>query len=163
MIKNLMASLASVALAVGIAGSAVAADANTAKSSWLKVGTLTCAVDPNVGWVLGSSKEAECYYKGFNGEETAYSAQIMRIGVDLSYTKSQTLVWAVLAPGNRKPESLNGSYVGVSAEATVIAGVAANAMLGGFKDSVALQPLSVGMQTGIGAAAGISTMTLSAN
>lgn len=163
MIKNLMAGLAGMALAAGIAGSAVAADANTAKSSWLKVGTLTCAVDSNIGWVIGSNREAECYYKGFNGDEATYSAQLMRIGVDLTYTKSQTLVWAVLAPGNRKPESLNGSYVGVGAEATVIGGVTANAMLGGFKDSVALQPLSVGMQTGVGVAAGVATMTLSAN
>jgi len=156
-----MAGLAGIALAAGIAGSAVAADANSAKSSsWLKVGTLTCAVDKNIGWVIGSSREANCYYKGFNGEEIAYSAQLMRIGVDIGVTKGQTLVWAVLAPGNSKPHSLNGSYAGVGAEATAVAGLSANAMLGGFKDSIALQPLSVGMQTGLNVAAGVATMTL---
>ena len=51
---------------------------------------------------------------------------------------------------------LNGTYVG----ATVVAGVGANALVGGSNHSVALQPLSVQGQVGLNAAAGIGTLDL---
>ena len=51
---------------------------------------------------------------------------------------------------------LKGTYVG----STVVAGVGANALVGGSNHSVALQPLSVQGQVGLNAAAGIGALDL---
>ena len=71
--------------------------------------------------------------------------------------------WAVLAPtANLPPRSLNGTYGGVSAEATVGVGVGANALVGGSAKSIVLQPLSVQAQQGLNIAAGVSELRLRA-
>ena len=58
-------------------------------------------------------------------------------------------MWAVFAPSQAGRGALAGAYGGATAEATVAAGVAANALLGGFHNSITLQPVSVGAQTGL--------------
>lgn len=155
-IKSAVAALALVATTV----SASAADAKSKSDSWVKLGTLTCLFDSSVGWVIGSVKEADCVYRGINKKNVRYTAELSRLGVDVGYTGAQTLVWAVLAPGTKAPDSLEGSYVGVSADATAVVGLTANAMLGGFKKSVALQPLSIGAQTGLNVAAGVGALRI---
>ena len=55
-----------------------------------------------------------------------------------------------------------GGYGGVSAEATVGVGVGANALIGGSRRSIILQPLSVQGQTGLNIAAGVTGMRLNA-
>jgi len=52
------------------------------------------------------------------------------------------------------------SYVGASAQATVAVGVGANALIGGFNKSFALQPLSVEGSKGLNVAAGIGSISL---
>ena len=147
----------------GIAATANAADAaKNEEGSWLKLGTLTCHVDPSVGLLIGSAKSAECIFNGVDGQQAIYEANMMRIGVDVGITKSQTFVWVVLAPGKTSRTSLEGSYVGASAEVTAVVGASANVLVGGFKKSIALQPVSVGMQAGLNVAAGVTTLTLDA-
>lgn len=128
----------------------------------VKVGTLTCHFEKSVGLLIGSSKSAECIYDGLNGRQQLYTAHLTNIGVDVGVTSNQTLVWAVIAPGNISPKALNGTYIGVGADATVIGGVTANALVGGLKDSIALQPVSIGAQTGLNVAAGVRSMTIKA-
>ena len=70
------------------------------------------------------------------------------------------MVWAVFAPGKVKKGALQGSYGGASAEATVIAGLGANVLIGGSGKSINLQPLSVQAQTGLNVAAGIAGLRL---
>ena len=156
-IKSALAALALVGMTV--AGTAADSKSN---SAGFKVGTLTCHFDTSVGWLIGSVKEADCLYKGINGEEQLYSAELSRLGVDVGVTSAQTVVWAVIAPGKAQPESLEGTYLGASAEATAVVGVNANALLGGFKKSIALQPVSIGAQTGVNVAAGIGSLRLRA-
>ncbi len=158
--KIVTAAVAALALA-GMTVAGVAADTKS-NSAGFKVGTLTCHFDTSVGWLIGSVKEADCLYKGINGEEQLYTAELSRLGVDVGVTGAQTVVWAVIAPGKAQPDSLEGTYLGASAEATAIVGVTANALLGGFKKSIALQPVSIGAQTGVNVAAGIGSLRLRA-
>jgi hypothetical protein len=58
--------------------------------------------------------------------------------------------------------ALAGEYVGVDASVTVGAGLGANALVGGLKRSIALQPLSVEAQSGVALAAGIASLKLRA-
>lgn len=58
------------------------------------------------------------------------------------------------------PESLAGTYVGVSAEETLGLGLGANVLVGGSESSIALQPLSVQGQAGLNLAVGVSRLEL---
>ena len=62
--------------------------------------------------------------------------------------------------GTRSTSSCSGDYVGATAEATVGAGLGANALIGGSDRTIALQPLSVQGQTGLNVAAGVAGLTL---
>lgn len=151
-------------LGMVVAGAAANATVKPVKNpdAAVKVGTLTCHFDKSVGLLIGSSKNAVCTYSGLNGRKQNYTAHLTNIGVDIGVTSNQTLVWAVIAPGNINPKALRGTYVGVGADATVIGGVTANALIGGLQDSIALQPLSIGAQTGLNAAVGVRSLTISA-
>ena len=66
-----------------------------------------------------------------------------------------------LRPHRRSaPGTLAGNYVGGTASATVGVGVGANALVGGFNNSIALQPLSIEANRGLNVAAGVAEMTL---
>jgi hypothetical protein len=116
----------------------------------VNVGTLTCDVDSGVGYLIGSNKDVVCVYRG-NGKTEHYVGSISKFGLDLGVTGNQTVVWAVLAPGSIGKGALAGNYFGASAEATVAVGVGVNALVGGMKKSVTLQPISVSGQTGLSA------------
>ena len=70
------------------------------------------------------------------------------------------MVWAVWAPTNRPAGALAGTYAGAAAEATVIAGLGANALIGGNNRTIALQPFSVQGQVGLNVAAGVAGLSL---
>jgi hypothetical protein len=132
-----------------------------AQAAHVQIGVLTCKVAGGVGFVFGSSKEMECKFEGINGGREPYHGSITKFGVDLGFTGSSYMVWTVFAPAKDVPAgALAGNYGGLSAEATVGLGVGANALLGGFKNSIALQPLSGQLQEGLNIAVGISELSL---
>ena len=126
----------------------------------VRVGVLTCKVKGGVGLILGSTKSAVCRFSSRYGWEERYLGSLSRIGADIGVTKQATIVWAVFAPGKIKRGSLAGGYVGAGAEATVGAGVGANILVGGFRKSINLQPVSIQGQTGLNVAAGFGSLTL---
>lgn len=144
----------------GLAVAALAAGA-PARAAHVEVGVLTCQVAGGVGFVFGSSKGLDCTFNGANGGTEHYSGSIDKYGLDLGVTGKTVIVWTVLAPSADVPVgALAGNYGGVSAEATVGLGVGANALLGGSKDSIALQPISVQGQEGLNIAVGIAELRL---
>jgi hypothetical protein len=132
-----------------------------ANAAHVQIGVLSCKVDGGPGFVFGSSKDLECKFEGINGLREPYHGSITKFGIDIGFTGSSYMVWTVLAPSSNVPEgALAGNYGGVSAEATVGLGVGANALLGGFQQSIALQPLSGQVQEGLNIAVGISELSL---
>jgi hypothetical protein len=127
----------------------------------IKIGMLTCDIDEGFGFILGSSKDVDCVYYPI-GKRTAehYQGNLGRFGVDVGYTAGAKLIWAVIAAGKTDPGALEGHYGGAGAEATAIIGPGANVLLGGFKHSIVLQPLSVQGQAGLNVAAGIASLRL---
>jgi len=153
----LKAGLAALAL---IAAATAGAAPSLAKSG-VRVGALNCVVEGGVGLILGSKKDMTCSFKPANGAPTEhYKGSITRVGVDIGVTGKAYMTWAVFAPGKLKPGSLAGDYGGAAAEATIGVGLGANVLVGGFKKSVALQPLSVQGQTGLNIAAGVAGLKL---
>lgn len=132
--------------------------------SGVKVGFLTCEVSSGFGFIFGSSRDLDCTYSGVDGKKVnSYKGAISTFGVDVGYIQGGIIAWGVIAPtSDVKPGALEGTYAGVSASATVGAGVGANVLVGGLNKSISLQPVSVQGTTGLNAAAGITTISLTA-
>ena len=146
--------LASV-MALGVAATGAQAD------SGVKLGVLTCGIDGGVGYIIGSSKGVSCVFKPGNGHKSEhYHGTIGKLGVDIGVTEQTVLAWAVFAPGKAVPGGLAGTYLGATAEATVVAGLGANVLIGGFNKTINLQPISVQAQTGLNVAAGVASLSL---
>lgn len=127
----------------------------------VQTGVLKCTVAGGAGLILGSKKKLDCVFEKSNGSEENYTGRILKVGLDIGVTKESHISWAVFAPSEQNAEgALEGSYAGLSAEATVVGGVGANALVGGGQDSVTLQPLSVQTQTGLNVAGGIGSIKL---
>jgi hypothetical protein len=157
MMKKLALTTTAVLLA---AGSYLAMPAAHAQAG-VKVGVLTCQVDPGWGLVLGSSKTMSCSYTPDEGVGDFYTGKITKIGVDIGYTGGARMIWGVFAPSRDvAPGALEGNYAGVSAQATAGVGVGANVLIGGFQRSITLQPLSVEGTKGLNVAAGIGAISL---
>lgn len=150
-------------LAAGAALAALAIASGAEAQTRVEVGVLTCAARGSQGFIIGSSRDLRCRFKR-QGRDEYYRGTIDKLGIDIGSTKQATIGWAVLAPtANVPPRSLNGTYAGVSAEATVGLGVGANALVGGSQRSFVLQPLSVQAQQGLNVAAGVSQLRLRAD
>ena len=134
-----------------------------AQAARVEAGVLRCTISGGIGFVVGSRKAVSCVFRHRGGPDEVYSGRITKIGLDIGITRRTEVVWAVLAPtANLPPASLAGRYGGVTAEATIFLGVGANALLGGSRRSVILQPLSVQGQTGLNIAAGVAGLVLRA-
>jgi hypothetical protein len=71
------------------------------------------------------------------------------------------MIWAVLAPTNNLGQgALAGHYAGATASAAVGVGAGANVLVGGFKNSIALQPITIEGQNGLNVAAGVAALSL---
>jgi len=147
-------------LSVGLLSLALMASAADAKSG-IKVGVLSCEVAGGAGFIIGSSKAVDCVYDpASGGRREHYSGSIGKLGIDIGVTDRTVLAWAVFAPGKINMHALRGSYTGASAEATVLVGLGANVLVGGFKKGINLQPISVQGQTGLNIAAGVASLKL---
>ena len=154
--KQWIISVGAVALAATLAA-ATPADAR----SGVKIGSLDCRIEGGVGMILGSSRRMACrFHPAGGGRPEPYVGRISRVGLDIGVTSKSYMTWAVFAPGKVKRGALAGSYGGASAEATIGVGLGANVLVGGFKKTIALQPLSIQGQTGLNIAAGIAGLSL---
>ena len=136
------------------------APAVLAQPSRVQVGQLTCSLSSGVGLIVGSQRNVNCNFQPDNGPPELYTGTMTKIGLDIGVTSSTAIVWAVFTGTNRYAGMLTGTYTGAQAEATVGAGIGANALIGGSNRSVALQPLSVQGQVGLDIAAGIGSLEL---
>jgi Protein of unknown function (DUF992) len=126
----------------------------------VRAGLLTCHVAPGMGYVIGSQKSISCTFKSVWGWREHYDGHITRVGFDVGYTSGGIVAWAVYAPARRAHGALAGTYAGASGEATVGLGATANVLVGGFGNSISLQPVSVGAQEGLSVAVGVSGLEL---
>jgi hypothetical protein len=130
----------------------------------VKTGVLTCQVASGFGWILGSTRTMECKYAPGNGHTEDYTGTISKVGIDIGYLGACVIVWAVVAPNsNTGPGALAGNYFGATAQAAAGVGGGVNVMTGGFRNSIALQPISLMGNTGLYVGAGIGAMSLELN
>ncbi len=128
----------------------------------VRVGTLTCATSPTVGFVVGSQARLNCIYASMRrGPRQAYVGAVDTFGLSIGATSGGRMSWAVYAPPGGRRGMLAGDYSGAAAGATVGAGPGTTTVLARGPDrAVVLQPLAIRGQSGVNLALGISHMTL---
>ncbi|WP_298428711.1 DUF992 domain-containing protein [Rhodoblastus sp.] len=153
-------TMRSLLLAAAVAALAVSTQAASAEGQ-VKVGVLTCQVSGGPGLIVASNRALDCVFTSESGRAEHYMGSITKIGADIGVIQNGEIGWAVFAPTSGAPEGgLAGDYGGVTGEVTVGVGLGANVLIGGSANTVALQPVSVGAQTGLNVAGGIAGMTL---
>ncbi|HVA76652.1 MAG TPA: DUF992 domain-containing protein [Candidatus Binataceae bacterium] len=167
-----MTMLAAIALAVASMGSparaqeasssgAAASSAPDAQKMTVRTGYLTCHVSSGWGFIFGSSRDVKCAYALQPGYTEYYTGTISKFGADIGYLQSAVILWAVVAPTNNLGQgALAGHYAGATASVAVGVGAGANVLVGGFKNSIALQPVSIEGQNGLNVAAGVTQLVL---
>jgi hypothetical protein len=158
-LKGILAAVAlSLAIAVPLASDAGAADGGV-KAGWLK-----CEVAGNVSFIFGSSRDITCFYQPDASKRAdRYIGTIKKFGIDIGYETAGVIIWGVIAPTNDVgPGALAGDYGGATADVAAGYGVGANALFGGSRNSIALQPLSVEGIQGLNLAGGIALLSLTA-
>ena len=131
--------------------------------SKVAVGTLSCTSPGGIGFIVGSKKSYRCRFSRTNGDDSeVYRGSITNIGLDVGITGKTVLVWAVAASSKDalRPGVLSGNYVGVAADASIGVGGGGKALIGGWRNSITLQPLSAQAQAGLNIAIGVSGLKL---
>ncbi len=130
----------------------------------VEIGRMDCAVKGGKGFIIQSTKDLSCTFKSAKSgvPDEAYFGVINKFGIDIGSTDHGVISWLVLAPttDQYRPGALAGDYRGVSAQATVGVGAGGNFLIGGSSETIALQPISVSVQTGLNFALAISEIEL---
>ncbi len=134
----------------------------SAQASRIEIGTMTCRVEGSSGFIFGSTRKLKCTYNPLGSSPREYyEGAINEYGIDFGVTGKTVFVWVVLAGSRDLPEgAFNGKYTGVSAKASVGAGLGLKLLVGGSDDTIALQPVSVQAQTGINIALAVQRLKL---
>lgn len=151
------------ALTFGAAALSASAAEEKPAEGRIEIGYLVCELTSDTGNIVLSEQQYACSLDSAEPgrADEVYVAEISKIGIDLSKTDEETIRWAVFAPAEKDEFGrLAGEYAGVSADIALGVGVGGKALVGGFEDSIALQPLSATTQEGIGIALGVENMTL---
>jgi hypothetical protein len=146
-----------------IAGAALVSAGSAQAADKVKVGLLTCDVQAGVGYIIGSDKGLDCWFKPSSGGKTEhYHGSVKKLGIDLGFTVGGKLGWLVFALQGHDwhHHALAGTYVGASAEASVGVGLGANWLVGGSGKSFALQPWSVQGNAGLNYSIAWTNLTL---
>jgi hypothetical protein len=140
---------------------AAPAPASSSGGAAVRAGYLTCHVAAGWGFIFGSSRKLSCAYALQPGYTEYYTGSITKFGADIGYLSSGVILWAVLAPTTQLGQgALTGHYGGATASAAVGVGAGANVLVGGFHNSIALQPVSIEGQNGLNVAAGVAELSL---
>ena len=136
--------------------------ASGAHAASVEVGRLACDVAGGAGFVFGSSKSMTCTFHRSGHVNETYHGEINKVGIDIGVTEDTHIEWLVFAANasDYSHGALKGNYFGASGEATIGVGLGGNVLVGGSRDSFALQPFSVQAQTGLNLAVGLAGLTL---
>ena len=130
--------------------------------SWTQVGSLSCKVNPNIGFIIVGHQPMGCLFTpNTQTPPQAYDGAINTVGLNVGISAGGVLGWAVFAPTTGVPAgALAGDYVGVSGDIGIGVGAGANVLLGGSDRTIALQPLSLQGSVALNVVLGVSSLKL---
>ena len=140
----------------------LAAGAAHAQQPWTQVGSLTCKVSANVGFIIAGHQPMACSFAPADGSPPQfYDGAINTVGIDIGVTEGSVLGWGVFAPTKGiAPGALAGEYVGASGDVGFGIGGGANVLVGGSARTIALQPLSLQGSIALNVVVGLSSLNL---
>lgn len=152
-------------LAAGLTALAVAVA--PAASAEVEIGVLTCKTVPGsrVNLLIRSTTDVNCEFKDSQGKTEQYKGESgIALGLDLSFKSNETFAFSVISSSvaGAGSHSLAGKYIGGKASAALGVGLGAAVLVGGSDDNFGLNPIAVGANQGIGAAAGIGFLYIEA-
>jgi len=163
-LKNITQYTLSVVLLAFIAMPALALAGTTEGT---RVGLLTCKTVPgsSLSLVIHSTEDVKCVFKDNIGETEHYKGETgVGLGFDVSFDRETTMVYTVMAAnikaGNHQ---LAGKYFGGGGSATVGAGIGAQALIGGGRKNISLQPVALSGSSGAGVSGGLTYLYLEAD
>ena len=147
--------------AVTCLGAAITPTLAQTPTTWAQAGTLTCRLNPSIGFVIFGHQSMECKFRPVSGPVQGYDGAINTVGIDLGVSGGGGLAWAVFGPATGvQAGALAGEYVGASADVGLGLGAGANVLLGGSGQSIALQPVSLEGSVAINVVGGLSQLKL---
>jgi len=128
-----------------------------------EVGMLVCHSPQAQGYIIASAQTYSCTFRPTEGGVQQYQATLYRFGAQVGVESNVGLAWAVFSlTSHVGPGALAGGYAGASAGAAVVLGARANALVGGFPNAFALQPVSFEGMTGLNGVATVTGLSLQA-
>lgn len=96
------------------------------------------------------------------GCKERYFGNVKKFGIEVGIIGKRWLSWKVTSTKRKRlrKSALAGSYKGVTAEASLGKGIAAQVLTGGPSKSIRLKPLSFQRQEGLNVAASLMILTL---
>jgi hypothetical protein len=150
-----VAPIAGAALALSLAGPALA---NT------QLGMLKCDTSIGIGEILVRKQTMTCVFTHSDGKTENYTGKVHQFGIEIGEVKEGHLAWAVFAASPATGTGLlAGKYGGVDASVAAGIGLGADVLVGGTGEALSLQPLAVEGEPGIGIAAGVEQIELTAS
>ncbi len=133
-----------------------------APPSWAQVGSLSCKVNPNIGFVIAGHQPLECLFAPNDpSPPQAYDGAINTVGLNIGISTGGVLDLAVFAPTTGiQAGALAGDYVVGSGVVGFGVGDGSNVLLGGSGRTFALQPLSLQGSVAFNVVLGVSSLTL---
>jgi len=163
-LKNITQYTLSIVLLAFIAMPALALAGTTEGT---RVGLLTCKTVPgsSLSLVIHSTEDVKCVFKDNIGEKEHYKGETgVGLGFDVSFDRETTMVYTVMAAnikaGNHQ---LAGKYFGGGGSATVGVGMGAQALIGGGRKNISLQPVALSGSSGAGVSGGLTYLYLEAD
>jgi hypothetical protein len=115
--------------------------------------------------IIESKQSVSCTFTpspSASGPVQQYKGSIDEFGLAIGDVKAGRMVWLVSSVNGQPLTGLQGTYRGVEADASLGLGGGAKVLVGGSKDSVSLQPLSLEGEEGVNVAIGVASLKLSA-
>ncbi|MDQ2634691.1 MAG: DUF992 domain-containing protein [Pseudomonadota bacterium] len=150
-----MAPIAGAALVISFGSPALA---NT------QLGLLKCDTSIGIGEILVRKQTMSCVFTRTDGKTENYTGKVHQYGVEVGMVKEGHLAWAVFAASPASGAGLlAGKYGGVDASVAAGMGLGAEILVGGTGKAFTLQPFAVESEPGIGIAAGVEQVELTAS
>ncbi|MEW8506038.1 MAG: DUF992 domain-containing protein [Candidatus Thiodiazotropha sp.] len=150
-------------------GTAIALSLTTPTSAsaggGIQLGMLTCKSIPGTHryFVVHHTVGIDCTFSHTQGQEHYKGIAGIALGLDLNWRETESMAYTVIGGSSDLDPaaySLSGSYLGAQASVTVAVGASAAILVGGGTHNISLQPISLGVNTGLGAALGIGYLSL---
>jgi len=164
--RSIFAVLGSTALVAGAAlyaqnhaeAEASAAALESAKAS--VVGSLSCNVEGDNGFVFGTTRHLDCLFARTDGIAESYHGSIKRFGANDGYAKDAHVVWLVFAAGPIDPGALAGDYGNSASQVEKSNAPDTQVLIGENDKQISLEPVRVKGASGLNVASGVAEVSL---